>query len=409
MARHLYVVAGPDKGRVFELVPGEALVVGRSQTTQTHLADPRVSRVHCEIQVDADGATVVDSNSAAGTFVNGQRVGQRQLRSGDVIQVGDTQLRFADDSPAEQSTIAPSPAPGKAGAPGGEPLAALSGQTLAHFEVGRLIARGQSGAVFRARDTRDDKDVALKVLRPEFSHDDAEMQRFVRAMKTVMPLRHPNLVALYGAGRSGPHCWMAMEYVEGESLTQVIQRIGVAGMLDWRNALRVALHVGRALEYAHGEGIIHRNVSPPNILIRAEDKAAKLGDLMLAKALDGVLAKQVTRPGELVGDVNYMSPERTRSSMDGVDGRSDIFSLGATVYALLTGRPPFADVSLVETITKIRKAEPEKPKKFQMAIPDLFEGTVLKMLAKRPEDRHQTAADLLKDLERVAKYQGVQL
>jgi serine/threonine-protein kinase len=235
------------------------------------------------------------------------------------------------------------------------------------------------------------------------------MQRFVRAMKTVLPLRHPNLVTLYGAGKVGQHCWLAMEYVAGESLTHVIQRIGVAGMLDWRHALRAAAHVGRALEYAHGQQIIHRNVAPPNILLRAEDKVAKLGDLMLAKALDGVLAQQVTRPGELVGDVNYMSPERTKSSMEGVDGRSDIFSLGATVYALLTGRPPFADVSLVETITKIRKADPEKPKKYQMSIPDLFEGTVLRMLAKRPEDRYQSAADLLKDLERVAKYQGVQI
>jgi serine/threonine protein kinase len=358
------------------------------------------------VQVEAGGATVIDSNSAGGTFVNGERVAQRELRGGDVIQVGDTHLRFHDDAAAEQATIAPAAPPGRAT---GEPLAALSGQTLGHFEIGPVVARGQSSAVFRARDTRDGKEVALKVLRPEFSRDEEEMQRFVRAMKTMMPLRHPNLVALHGAGKTGQHCWIAMEYVEGESLTQVIQRIGVAGMLDWRNALRVAVHVGRALDYAHGQQIIHRNVAPPNILVRAEDKVAKLGDLMLAKALDGVLAQQVTRPGELVGDVNYMSPERTRSSLDGVDGRSDIYSLGATAYALLTGRPPFADGSLVETITKIRKADPEKPKKYQMAIPDLFEGTVLKMLAKRPEDRHQTAAELLKDLERVAKYQGVQL
>src|SRR5215471_19101629 len=114
------------------------------------------------------------------------------------------------------------------------------------------------------------------------------------------------------------------------------------------------------------------------------DKVAKLGDLMLAKALEGTLAQQITKSGELLGDVNYMSPERTHGTQN-LDGRSDIYSLGATLYALLTGRPPFADVSLVETITKIRKAEPEKPKKFQMAIPDLFEGAVLKMLEKRPE------------------------
>jgi serine/threonine protein kinase len=402
MSRRLVVTAGLDKGRVFELKPGETLLVGRSQATQTRLSDPRVSRVHCEVQVEDDRVTVVDANSAAGTLVNGQRVSEQGLRAGDVIQVGDTQLRFEDGQSAETS-----PAARPAG--GGEPLAALTGQTLAHYEIGQVVAKGQSAAVFRARDTKDGKEVALKVLRPEFSQDEEEMQRFIRAIKTVLPLRHANLVTLYGAGKAGPHCWIAMEFVDGESLTQVIQRIGIAGMLDWRHALRVAVHVARALDYAHGQQIIHRNVSPPNILVRSEDKVAKLGDLMLAKALDGVLAQQVTRPGALVGDVNYMSPERTRSSMEGVDGRSDIFSLGATVYALLTGRPPFADESLVETITKIRKADPEKPKKYQMSIPDLFEGTVLKMLAKRPEHRHQTAGELVKDLERVAKYQGVQL
>jgi serine/threonine protein kinase len=407
MTRRLLVTAGPDKGRAFELKPGEALLVGRSQATQTRLTDPRVSRVHCEVQAEDEKVVVIDSNSAGGTLVNGERVAQRALRHGDSIQVGDTQLRFEDDAAAEHSTLAPAAAPARAA--GGEPAAVLTGQTLAHFEIGPVLAKGNSATVYRARDTKDGKEVALKVLRPAFSNDEEEMQRFVRAMKTVLPLRHPNLVTLYGAGKAGPHCWIAMEYVDGESLTQVIQRIGVAGMLDWRHALRVAVHVGRALDYAHGQQIIHRNVAPPNILVRSADKVAKLGDLMLAKALDGVLAQQVTQPGQLVGDVNYMSPERTKSSLEGVDGRSDIFSLGATVYALLTGRPPFADVSLVETITKIRKADPEKPKKFQMSIPDLFEGTVLKMLAKRPEDRHQTAAELVKDLERVAKYQGVQL
>src|SRR5207248_885270 len=122
-----------------------------------------------------------------------------------------------------------------------------------------------------------------------------------------------------------------------------------------------------------------------------------LGDLALAKALEGTLAEQITRPGEIIGDVRYMSPERTRGTAD-IDGRSDIYSLGATVYALLTGRPPVEGGSLVETITKIRQAEPVRPTKYQLSIPALFEGTVMKMLAKRPEDRYQTAADLLTDL-----------
>ena len=129
--------------------------------------------------------------------------------------------------------------------------------------------------------------------------------------------------------------------------------------------------------------------------------------MMLAKALEGTLAETITRPGELIGDISYMSPERTKGSLAEVDGRSDVYSLGATLYALLTGRPPFIGDSLTDTVRKIRQAEPEKPKKYQLSIPDQFEGVVLKMLAKRPEDRYQTAAELLKELERVAKFQGV--
>jgi serine/threonine protein kinase len=165
--------------------------------------------------------------------------------------------------------------------------------------------------------------------------------------------------------------------------------------------------------------IIHRNITPQNILVqtltpdpspkgRLENRVVKLSDLMLAKAKEGALVQQITKPGELLGDVRYMSPERT-SGATALDERSDIYSLGATVYALLTGRPPCEGDSLPETIKKIRTEVPAKPKKYQLAIPDLFEGAVMKMLAKRPDDRYQSAAELLKDLERIAKYQNAQL
>ena len=248
--------------------------------------------------------------------------------------------------------------------------------------------------------------MALKVLWPESSKDEQAVQRFVRAMKTMLPVRHPNIVQIYAAGKTGPYCWLAMEYVEGESLAQVIPQIGIAGMLEWQYAFRVAVHIGRALEAAFKQEIIHRNVTPANILVRSSDKVAKLGDLMLAKAMSGTLARQVTRPGELIGDVLYMSPERTRSESE-VDGRSDIYGLGATVYALLTGRPPFESKSLPEVITQIRQADPVKPKKYQLSTPDLLESVVLQMLAKRPEDRHQTPSELLQDLDRVGRYQGI--
>jgi serine/threonine protein kinase len=399
----LVVTSGPDKGRSFPLATGETLQIGRSQASTTRLTDPTVSRVHCEVEWDGERAVLINI-SPIGTLINGRPTPQQELKNGDMIRVGSTELRFHYGVMEEASTVPPAPRGG--GAPGGDALAGLVGQTLSHYAIESLIAKGASGAVYLAKDLETGKAVAFKVLHPEFARQEEEMQRFIRAMKTVLSLRHPNLIALHGAGKAAGVCWVAMDYVDGENMTQVIQRIGVAGMLDWRYGYRVAVHIARALEYAHGASILHRNVTPTNIMLRSSDKVALLGDLMLAKALEGTLAQQITRPGELVGDVVYMSPERTRGTAD-VDGRSDLYGLGATVYALVAGRPPFTAGSLPELINKIRNAEPDKPNKYHLAIPAQFQGTILKLLAKRPEERFQTATELLAELERVGKFSGI--
>jgi Protein kinase domain/Inner membrane component of T3SS, cytoplasmic domain len=430
MARHLAVIAGPDAGQVFPLSDGPAVAVGRGRQALVRLTDLHVSRVHCTLAVAGDHLVLTDAGSTAGTLVNGRRVaGEQPLLLSDVIQIGQTQLRVAEDEIPDQPTLVPAdrpaapldaapatpvpdPAAGPLPAPAAPPLspeaqlAELYGQTIDHYEVGPARARGRSGLVFRARDLRSGEDVALKIIRPEFMHRPEEVQRFFRAAQTVLRLRHPNLIALHEAGRTGPFCWLAMDWVEGESLTQVIDRIGVAGMLDWRYAARMAIHIGRALQLAHGHHVIHRNLTPQNVLVRCSDRAALLGDLALAKALEGELAQQITRPGEVIGDVRYMPPERLLGT-EPVDERSDIYGLGALVYALLTGRPPFVGSSLLETLSLIRNAEPVPPKKYQLSIAGLFEGVVMKMLAKRPEDRFQTADDLLFHIDRAVKYQGV--
>jgi serine/threonine protein kinase len=392
-------------------VDGETLVIGRGETTGTRLRDARVSRVHCQLQVDGGKFVLMHSSSSGTTAVNGKTITQCELRAGDVIRIGDSELRFVLEGDASEATLTSAKAASVAAAQAGpdakeDDLSGLVGKSIARYEILRMLAKGTTGVVFQARDTEGNREVALKVLWPAYSKNDEEMQRFVRAMKTMLPFRHSNLVAIYNAGKTGPYCWIAMEYVDGESLTQVIERIGAAGMLDWRYAFRVAVHIAKALDEAHKNQIVHRNITPANILVRSSDKVAKLGDLMLAKALEGTLAVQVTRPGQLVGDLAYMAPERTRAN-EPVDCRSDIYGLGATVYALITGRPPFEGGSIPELITKIRQAEPAKPKKFQLSVPDLFEGAVLKMLAKRPEDRYQTPEEMLADLERIAKYQGI--
>lgn len=414
MSLQLAVVSGPDKGRVFTLNVGPDLMLGRSAQALYQLTDPRVSRNHCQVLLEGEGATLICNGGSGGSHVNGQKVERHRLKPGDVVKIGDTELRLQlGDMPLDVAVAQSAAAKVQAGPPAataaavGE-LAALVGQKLSHYDINMAIGTGRSCVVFHATDTKDDRPVALKVLQPEFSQDEEEVQRFIRGMKTVLPLRHPNLVTLYGAGKTGPYCWMAMEYIAGENLQQVIDRIGVAGMLDWRHAFRVAVQIGRALAYAAEEGIVHRNVTPTNILRDATSKNVKLGDLMLAKSLEGPLAKQITRPGEILGDVSYMSPERTRGLTE-LDPRSDLYSLGATVYALLTGRAPCGGTTLVEKISHIRQTVPEKPTKFQMSIPGQFEGVVLKLLAKQPDQRYQSATELVKELERVGRFNGLSL
>lgn len=404
----LIVAAGPDKGTKFGIEDGGIYPMGRGTDAKFQLSDPRASRLHCRFEADAGAVRLIDAGSKGGSFVNGKSVSTHTLRPGDTIRIGETELRFQVLGANSETVTGVQPPTGtKSGPPASaQKMTDLIGQKLSHYEIKRVVAEGSSGTIFFAHDAEHTRAVALKVLFPEFSKDEEQMQRFIRAMKTMMPLQQANLVRLFGAGKSGPFCWIAMEYVDGSNLAKVIDDIGTAGMLDWTYAFKVCYSVGLALEEAYKHQILHRNITPTNILIRSNDKVVKLGDMMLAKALEGTMAEQVTRPGQLVGEMAYMSPERTRSAAE-VDTRSDIYSLGATAYALLTGRPPFEAKSLPDLIVKIRSGEVVKPKKFQLSIPDMFEGVVLRMLAKKPEDRFATPTALISDLERVAKFQGM--
>lgn len=366
MHRQLIITAGPEKGRTFSLEDGQTLLIGRGQQSDTKINDPHMSRVHCRVHVDGGKTELVDNGSSSGTLINGVKITQHELRPGEVFQLGDTQVRYQLEGDREETTLGGDRAFGRPKPkPRITPLKDLVGQSLAHYRLDSIIAQGNSGMIFKAHDTQKDRAAAVKVLTPDPTHSEEQMERFVRAMKTMMPVQHANIVQLYNAGKNGPYCWAAMQYVDGESMTDVIERLGIEGMLDWREVYRVAVHIGRALQEAYERKIIHRNVTPPNILRRHSDKACLLGDLMLAKALEGTLAKQVTQPGQLIGDVPYMSPERTRDQT-GADHRSDIYGLGATLYALLTARPPFEGNSLPELIRQVREAEPRPPKEFQL-------------------------------------------
>ena len=414
MTRQLTIIAGPAAGTVYELADGEILVIGRGADSDTIIDDDRMSRIHCRIIVDGDSLSVADAGSSSGTFVGGQKVDQAVLEPGDVVLAGRTQFRYELEAgviiSSEDATISEDEMPALAATsepPSRSSLVDLVGSTIHDYRVDEIIAKGNSGMVYLATDIKKNEVCALKVMPPDFASDDDQKARFIRAMKTMMPIKHDHIVEIYNAGKEGDYCWIAMEYVEGSSLAEVIQQIGVEGMLDWKEVWRVGVQVGRALHAAYKHKVVHRNLTPSNILRRKSDRACLVGDLMLAKAMEGTLAVQITKPGQIIGDIPFMSPERTRGQ-GSIDTRSDIYGLGATMYALLSGHPPCEGGSLPELIQKVREVEPKKPKESQLAIDELFQDVVMKMLAKNPDDRYSTPDQLLHELNRIGKFNSLE-
>jgi serine/threonine protein kinase len=392
MPAKIVIIAGPNQGQTYPLTEGLKITVGRGDAANIKLMDSAVSRAHCTIEHTPRATLVKDAGSKSGIKVNGKHVTEQAIINGDIIYLGSSQLRFDQDIPAKSKgddEEATNP----------EELRKLSGTKLAHFDIKEVVAVGNSGLVFRAHDFKEDREVALKVYLPAFAENDEDLQRFIRAVKTMLPMRHPNLVTLYGGGKTGPYCWMAMELVEGESLTETIARIGKKGKIDWKPAMRVVLGLARGLYYIHNEKIIHRSLSPGNILF-SKGGVPKLGSLILAKALSGALAKDVTVGGDFLGDVRYLAPEQVGAGGP-VDGRADIYALGTLIYAMLTGKPPFQGKTPLETATWILRREPRELRDADPEIPEALEKIVLKMLAKKPDDRYQSAADVLMDLENI--------
>jgi serine/threonine protein kinase len=402
MASKLTVLAGPDEGRVFPL-GSEVMLLGRSRATETHLTDPHCSRVHCQIIPEGNQYFVVDFDSASGTFVNGKEVERHKLTSGDLVRIGSTHLQYtveAEETVSAKPPAAKSPSDWAKG---------LIGQTMAHYEITSPLARGKTGYLFHARDTRTDTPVALKVLHPDFGSVDKKVQHFVEAMKAVLPLSHPHLLKIYGAGKSGDHCWVATEYVPGDSLAAVIGRMGKTGKLDWKPVLRVGIYLARALEYAHSKKLTHQNVTPQNILIGKQPQNTKLTDLMLALATEEDPTKPISSADAPSESLAFMSPERTDGPGAAVDARTDIYSLAATLYAMLAGKAPFSGTTVKDVIASIRYESAPFFDDLQLKTPERLEKIIRRCLAKRPQDRYASAADLRKELESIAEMHSIPL
>lgn len=271
----------------------------------------------------------------------------------------------------------------------------LVGSRLGEFEIVEVVARGGMGAtVYRAHQPSLDRFVALKVL-PRGEPEDPEFAgRFVREAHTAAAVVHPNIIQVYAFGEAGPYRYIAMELVEGGNLSHVVRR---HGRLTAQRTLEVMKQVATALDKAHSAGVMHRDIKPSNLLMAADD-LVKVADFGLAKRA-GVDAN-VTLPGDALGTPHYMSPEAIRGKTH--DARSDLYSLGATAYHLLTGTPLFAGLPGREVMAKHLSDPPPPLAEVAPDVPPALRDIVHRLLRKNPADRFPSACALLAALERVS-------
>lgn len=279
--------------------------------------------------------------------------------------------------------------------------ASLVGARLGDYQVLRKLGRGGMADVYAARHLSLGRDVALKVLRKDFASDTAYVERFRREARAAAKLNHPNIVQVFDVGSSGPSHFIAQELIDGENLRETIDRVG---SLSTDDAARVLVDVASALEVAAEAGITHRDIKPENIM-RSERGAVKVADFGLARLggggdVDGSRA-DLTQAGLTLGTPRYMSPEQIQGQS--VDSRSDLYSLGVTMYHLLAGRPPFeaddplalAVMHLHETAKPIDRVRNKRDADGNPDVPEWLVAVIGRLMKKSPADRFQSPSDLL--------------
>ncbi len=282
----------------------------------------------------------------------------------------------------------------------------MIGETIKHYEVEELLGRGGMGVVYRARDTRLGRSVALKLLPPEVSRDQERKARFLQEAQAAAKLSHPAIAQIYDRDEGPQGLFIVMELVDGRTVKDLIQ----ARELDVLGALEIATQVAGGLQSAHEQGIVHRDIKPENVMV-TPDGHAKILDFGLAKLLEpapeapeGIshmetLAK--TQAGFVLGTLRYMSPEQARGQ--GVDHRSDIFSLGVLLYEMVTGQLPFSGSTALDTLHAIAFEETRPVTALRPNLPPSLQRVITRCLRKRAQDRYPDARELVADLKTVQR------
>src|ERR1700746_3610359 len=285
-------------------------------------------------------------------------------------------------------------------------MALAAATRLGPYEILAPLGAGGMGEVYRARDTRLERTVAIKILPAQVSSDPIRKQRFEREAKTISSLNHPHICVLYDIGHQDGIDFLVMECVEGETLAKRLEK----GPLPLEQVLRYGEQIADALDKAHRSGVVHRDLKPGNIMLTAT--GAKLLDFGLSKPVAGLTSvatltaavtqsSPMTEQGAIVGTFQYMSPEQVEGKE--LDGRSDIFSLGAVLYELVTGQRAFEGKSHLSVASAILEKEPAPISSLKPLTPSTLEHVIRKCLAKTPEDRWQSASDLASQLKWISE------
>src|SRR6266540_4297989 len=272
----------------------------------------------------------------------------------------------------------------------------FEGQTMGprilagRYEVGRLLGAGGMAEVYEGHDRLLARRMAIKILLSQYAHDPAFLERFRREAQSAASLSHPNIVSVFDTGSDGDTWFIVMELVAGNTLRDLIH---LHGPVHPARAAEICSEVAGALAVAHARGIVHRDVKPGNVMLTTEVKVMDFG---IARA---TAVPSITQTSAVVGTAQYIAPEQAQGLE--ADARSDLYSLGCCLYEMVTGQVPFSGPTPVAIAYRHVREEPTPPRALNPDVPPPLERVCLKAMAKRPEDRYQTAAEMQRDLERV--------
>jgi pSer/pThr/pTyr-binding forkhead associated (FHA) protein len=426
----LRVISGPHLGDEFVYEEHNTLLVGRSHQAQLQLTDdPHFSRNHFRLEVKPPTCYLMDLHSRNGTYVNGERVSERFLQDGDIISGGKTKLEVSISEPEglvgaiRGDFVSSSPKPGPSvPIPNVPKVGSVSAKTkslpviktvpssqptsvaieVAGYQIYEQIGRGDLGTVYRATRLATGELCALKVMASAAATDEKSVQTFLREASVLAQLQHPHIVRMIEMGSSGSVLYFSTEYVDSISWDRLVARCSIDKKI--RTACALVSQVLGALEYAHARSMVHRDVKPANILFVKTDAkvSARLADFGLAKQYTNAGMSQVTREGDVIGSLPFMSPEQFINSRDAKPA-CDIYSLGATLYWMLTGYEPILLENHPCKFLAILEDPPVPIQKYCPEIPVALSQVIHRALEKTPEKRFHSAGEMRQHLRAFLK------